>query len=98
MTCWHPEVSTIQCHPSSLHNKLMFALSPTCAEDGQQTSLCHHVGEQRIFTETWVSLELDLALEMGYKVGEIHNVWHFQDKTNRLFWGYIDMKKKQAYG
>ena len=34
----------------------------------------------------------------GYKV---HEVWHFQDKTNRLFRGYIDMflkKKQEASG
>ena len=32
-------------------------------------------------------LELDLAVEMEYKVVKIHEVWHFQDKTNRLFRG-----------
>ena len=37
----------------------------------------------------------------GYKVVKIHEVWHFQDKTNRLFWGYIGMfleKKQEASG
>ena len=83
--------------PFKCHNKLMFALCRTCSQDGQQLSICHHVDEQRIFTGTWVSLELDLAVEMGYKVVKIHEVWHFQDKTNWLFRGYIDMflKKKQ---
>ena len=48
-----------------------------------------------------MSLELDLALEMAYNVVKIHEVWHFQDKTNRLFRGYIDMflkKKQEASG
>ena len=79
----------------------MFALCRTCAQDVQQTSLCQHVDEQRIFTGTWVSLELDLALEMGYKIVKIHEVWHFQDRTNWLFRGYIDMflkKKQEASG
>ena len=68
----------------------------TCAQDGQRSSIYHHVDEQRIFTGTWVSLELDLALEMGYKVMKIHKVWHFQDKTDRLFRGYMFLKKKQS--
>ena len=48
-----------------------------------------------------MSLELDLALEMGYKVVKIDEVWHFQDRTNRLFRGYSDMllkKKQEASG
>ena len=73
----------------------MFALYRTCAQDGQQTCLCQHVDEQRIFTGTWLSLQLDLALEMWYKVMKIHQVWHFQDKVNRLFRGYIDMFLKR---
>ena len=83
--------------PFKCHNKLMFALCRTCAQDGQQTSLCQHVDEQRIFTGTFVSLELDLAVEMGYKVVRIPEVWHFQVKTNRLFRRYIEMclKTKQ---
>ena len=92
---YHPVLS-FKCH-----HKLMFALCRTCAQDGQQLSICHHVDEQRIFTGTWVSLELDLAMEIGYKVVKIHEVWHFQDKTNRLFRGYIDMflkKKQEASG
>ena len=83
--------------PFKCHNKLMFALCRTCAQECQQTSMCYHANEQRILTGTWVSLELDLAVEMGYKVVKIREVWHFQEKTNRLFRGHIDMflKKKQ---
>ena len=58
--------------PFKCHSKLMLALCRICDQDGQQTTLCQHVDEQRIFTGTWVSLELDLALEMGYKVVKIH--------------------------
>ena len=48
-----------------------------------------------------MSLELDLAMEIEYKVVKIHEVWHFQDRTNRLFRGCIDMflkKKQEASG
>ena len=87
--------------PFKCHNKLMFALCRTCAQECQKTSMCHHTDEKRIFTGTWVSLELNLAVEMGYKVVKIHEVWHFQDKTEWLFRGYIDMffkKKQEASG
>ena len=83
------------------HNKLMFALCRTCAQEAQQVSFCHHVDEQRIFTGTWVSLQLNLAVERGYKIVKIHEVWHFQERRNRLFRGYIDMflkKKQEAFG
>ena len=48
-----------------------------------------------------MSLELKLAVEMGYKVVKIYEVWHFPDKTEWLFRGYIDMflkKKQEASG
>ena len=63
--------------------------------------MCHHTDEQRMFTGTWVRLELNLAVEMGYKVVKIHEVWHFPDKTEWLFRGYIDMflkRKQEASG
>ena len=87
--------------PFKCHNKLMFALCRTCVQESQQASICHHTDEQRMFTGTWVSLELNLAVEMGYKVGKIHEVSRFPDKTDRLFRDYIDMflkKKQEASG
>ena len=87
--------------PFKCHNKLMFALCHTCTQETQQTSMCHHTDEKRMFTGTWVSLELNLAVEMGYKIVKIHEVWHFPDKTDRLFRDYIDMflkKKQEASG
>ena len=87
--------------PFKCHNKLMFALCRTCAQECQQSCMCHHTDEKRMFTGTWVSLELNLAMEMGYKVVKIHEVWHFPDKTDRLFRDYIDMflkKKQEASG
>ena len=87
--------------PFKCHNKLMFALCRTCTQEAQQSCTCHHTDEKRMFTGTWVSLELNLAMEMGYKVVKIHEVWHFPDKTDRLFRDYIDMflkKKQEASG
>ena len=48
-----------------------------------------------------MSLELNLAVERRYKIVKIHEVWHFKERTNRLFRGYINMflkKKQEASG
>ena len=48
-----------------------------------------------------MSLELDLAREMGYRVVRLHEVWHFDQKSQTLFKDYIDMflkKKQEASG
>jgi hypothetical protein len=44
-----------------------------------------------------VSLELEKALEKGYQLLQIEEVWHFPQHTDRLFKGYIDtfLKIKQ---
>ena len=58
---------------------------------GRETHLHRDVGESGI----------EPGLGDGYKVVKIHEVWHFPDKTERLFRGYIDMflkKKQEASG
>ncbi|CAB3997155.1 DNA polymerase [Paramuricea clavata] len=45
----------------------------------------------------WVTLELEKALEKGYKLVRINEVWHFPEHTDGLFKDYIDtfLKIKQ---
>jgi hypothetical protein len=50
--------------------KLMFFLCPVCAEEKNQNS-CTHSDTEREFTGTWVSIEVQLALEMGYTVVKV---------------------------
>ncbi|XP_022201924.1 uncharacterized protein LOC120353948 [Nilaparvata lugens] len=67
--------------------KLLFPLCIKCAKD--KTKVCEHTDEQRIFSGTWTTIEINKALEKGYKVLEINEVWHFKQKSNDLFKGYI---------
>ena len=44
----------------------------------------------RAIRGTWCTIELEKALEKGYHLLQIHEVWHFLQKTDTLFKEYID--------
>ena len=73
--------------PYRTQGKLMFPLCRTCADNLQQEP-CHHSDAERTLHGTWVTLELEKALEKGYKLVRI--VWHFPEHTDGLFKDYID--------
>ena len=75
--------------PARFNKKLTFALCRTCAETQQQGS-CDHTEEQRQITGTWCTPELHKALERGYRVVKVFEVWHFEKRQDRLFAEYID--------
>ena len=76
-------------HPVLLHRangKLMFPLCRTCAESLQQTP-CEHADEERMLSGTWCSIEIHKALERGYRVVRMIEVWHFPQKSSEHFTG-----------
>ncbi|KAG8139437.1 hypothetical protein E2320_002201, partial [Naja naja] len=80
--------------------KLMFSLCAICTEK-QQVTVCHHNDEERALTGTWCTVELSVAVEKGYRIAEIYEVWHFERKTKSLFSDYINMhlhQKQEASG
>ncbi|XP_035677014.1 uncharacterized protein LOC118416064 [Branchiostoma floridae] len=81
--------------PYRVGEKLMFPLCHTCAMNEQRE--CNHTDEERSLLGTWVTLELTVAMEMGYRVVEIYEVHHFPNKSDTLFREYIDkfLKIKQ---
>ena len=82
--------------PYRTQGKLMFPLCRTCADTLQQAP-CQHGDRVRTLHGNWVSLELEKALEKGYQLLHIEEVWHFPQHKDRLFKGYIDtfLKIKQ---
>jgi hypothetical protein len=64
--------------PCRVNDKLLFALCRTCAEQKLQTP-CPHSSDQRAFVGTWVTDELKKAVQKGYHVETIYEVWHFND-------------------
>jgi len=53
--------------PVRVHDRLMFPLCRSCAEELRMDD-CNHREDQRIILGTWVSHELKKAVDMGYKV------------------------------
>ena len=67
---------------------MVFTLCKTCAETRNQNK-CKHTDAQRSFLGTWTTDEVSKALEKGYKILRIYEVWHFAKSTDALFKGYI---------
>ena len=90
--------------PSKLNGKLLFSLCKLCSET-QQQSLCTHTYEERSFVGTWVTDKVKKAVEKGYEVVEIYEIWHFKEisrydpetMTGGLFTDYVNtfLKIKQ---
>ena len=74
----------------------MFPLCKTCAENLQQ-SPCEHSDDDRVLSGTWCSIEINKALDLGYHMVRMVEVWHFPTTSSKLFRGYIDtfLKIKQ---
>lgn len=89
--------------PRKVHNKLMFALCRTCC-DNLFTGNCSHAVEERQFVGTYVVDELRRAVQLGYEIIEVYEIWQYEvtvyDRSTAsggLFTDYIDtfLKMKQ---
>ena len=58
--------------------KLLFPLCKTCAE-GIPQSPCKHSDDERCLTGSWITYEVEKAIEKGYKIVKRHEAWHFKD-------------------
>ena len=83
--------------------KLLFPLCTSCVKEEMakplldRTAKCHHPDDQRALTGTWCSPELAKAVELGYQVQYIYEVWHFDETCQGLFEDYVNtwLKIKQ---
>ena len=98
--------------PSRHSGKLIFALCRSCAEKGSAASVpdpclmrCECPDDQRALTGTWATPEVMLAVEMGYEILEVFEVYHYQSSTANttdpftgkpvnLFGEYVDLMLK----
>ena len=89
-------------------NKLKFPLCRTCADTEQQTP-CQCNDDERSITGTWCTPELLKAVDKGYKIITIYEVYHWKETTQYskttpdqgLFTEYINtflQLKQQASG
>lgn len=93
--------------PWRYSSKLLFPLCKSCAQQQikqkllQRSETCPHSPEERALIGTWTTIELQKAVEKGYVIVYIYEVWHFQQRSKELFSPYIKtfMKiKQQASG
>ena len=70
------------------YEKLIFKLCKTCAEARNQNE-CKHTDAERAFIGTWITDEVNKAIDKGYKVIKTCEVWHFDNSTDSLFKPYI---------
>ena len=85
--------------------KLTFPLCKSCVKEEmakpmlERSATCHHASSDRALTGTWCTPELEKAVELGYKIQTIHEVWHFPPRQMRvgLFKQYVNtwLKIKQ---
>ena len=66
--------------PSRINKKLMFVLCRKCAETENQ-SICNHSVGDRYLSGTWVSVELQKAVQIGYTLLKVYEVWQYDTVT-----------------
>lgn len=74
--------------------RLLFPLCRTCAEEGLEEYCPHEREEERFLRGTWVTEEVKLSLRYGYKILQIHEVWHFSRTSKTLFTEYMKVFQK----
>ena len=78
-----PEKLYLPVLPVRQHGKLTFPLCSACVTEEmgklmhERSNCCGHTREQRMLHGSWVTLELQKAVEKGYHIEKIHEVFHF---------------------
>ena len=92
--------------PYRTGDKLTFPLCWTCVQNQldrplhDKTWQCPYTDEQRALKGTWCTPELEKAVEEGYVVLKINEVWHFPQSQQGLFAKYVNtwLKIEEASG
>ncbi|XP_025073692.1 uncharacterized protein LOC112552506 [Pogonomyrmex barbatus] len=64
--------------PYRVQGKLLFALCRSCCETFSQVECTHENPVDREFEGTWVSCELRKAIEKGYLVTHVSEIWEYK--------------------
>ena len=72
-------------------SKLTFPQCRSCVTEEslkplpERNYVCPHTDEGRMLTGTWCTPEIHKAIQIGYKLIRIHEVWHFEKRQRGLF-------------
>jgi hypothetical protein len=86
--------------PLKLNGKLTFSLCYSCAATCNQGE-CNHTHEQRSMIGTWTTAEIYKAMDLGYQIEGLYEVWHWEKTSTELFKSYVSRflkLKQQASG
>lgn len=77
------------------NNQLHFTLCSRCSELEKQTGSCRHPPHQRAWIAAYTHAELNKALELGYMVIDVYEIWHYEEWASRadgngIFDGFVD--------
>jgi hypothetical protein len=75
--------------PFRANQKLMFSLCRTCVLTSNTEQCCHKTDEERTLTGTWVIDEVQLAVQKGYRILEIHEVYENKVTGYALKLGWV---------
>ena len=83
--------------PMHINDQILYTLCYKCAYD-KNKSECNHSEEERMLISTWVSVELNLAINKGYRIIDIYEVWHFDTisggERNDYQWSVYKLHKR----
>ena len=69
---------------------IVYTLCKSCAEEGiQNEPFCQHSIPERCIRGCFFSEELKFAIEHGYKIIKIYEIWHFKKTSTTLFSAYF---------
>lgn len=65
-------------------------LKQNCAQcHALRNTDCAHNDSQRSLIGLWTTIEMERAIEKGYKIDMIYEAWHFENSSTDLWKGYI---------
>ena len=82
--------------PVRSNGKLTFPLCGKCVQEEQSKAMlersdfCKHTPEERMLRGTWCTPEIKKAVQKGYRVIRIHEVWNFAQQQEGLFRDYVN--------
>ena len=57
-----------------------------------KSCVCRHSDEERMLHGAWCTPELTKAVELGYIIVTIHEVWHFNERRMGLFSDQVNVE------
>jgi DNA polymerase type B, organellar and viral len=84
-----PDQDLYQCLPTKNDGKLVFSLCYKCMA-GKVQGYCTHTDADRALTGTWCTPELHYAMDHGYQILEVYEVWHWKESRERYFAEFVD--------